>query len=109
MPDRPRFNRRVSDLALPPISVALEWGREYAGDQGPLVDLSEWREGNRREIMGRADASLSVAQRLARTAGVLTVPGACFGADQEAFLRIAFANADVDAMGGLAVRLSAMA
>ncbi|PRD44248.1 aspartate/tyrosine/aromatic aminotransferase [Phyllobacterium phragmitis] len=91
-----------------------------------IAPLGSWREANRMEIVGRAEAlhdvmkrlpdwrleaigayfafirhpfdgvsSVVVAERLAKEAGVLALPGAFFGEGQERFLRFAFANADV--------------
>ncbi len=50
-----------------------------------------------------------VAQRLALEAGVLTVPGSCFGPGQERHLRMAFANADLQTLGQLPGRLRRLA
>ncbi len=52
-----------------------------------------------------SQSSATVAERLARTAGVLTLPGEYFGVGQERFLRMAFANADADTIRLLAGRL----
>ena len=53
-----------------------------------------------------ADQSSSeVAERLAREAGVVCIPGAYFGEGQERYLRLAFANADVASIGLLPERL----
>lgn len=49
--------------------------------------------------------SRDVAQRMARDAGVLTIPGAFFGDGQEQYLRFAFANADREVIGHLGDRL----
>jgi len=49
--------------------------------------------------------SITVAQRLAREAGVLTIPGTFFGDDQEDYLRFAFANAGRDVIAALPDRL----
>ncbi|MFA7413435.1 MAG: aminotransferase [Rhizobium sp.] len=99
--------------------------------------LREWRNGNRAEILRRADAlrnvmaalpewkmdslgayfafirhpfdgvaSAQVAEKLARQAGVVCIPGAYFGEGQEAYLRFAFANADAPTIGKLKARLS---
>lgn len=99
--------------------------------------LREWRDGNRAEILRRADAlrdvmaalpewkmdslgayfafirhpfegvpSAQVAEKLARQAGVVCIPGAYFGEGQEAYLRFAFANADAPTIGKLKARLS---
>lgn len=50
-------------------------------------------------------SSVGVAERLAREAGVVTIPGAFFGPGQEAFLRFAFANADEAGIKALRGRL----
>ena len=53
-----------------------------------------------------ADQSSSeVAERLAREAGVVCIPGAYFGEGQERYLRLAFANADVASIALLPERL----
>lgn len=50
--------------------------------------------------------SAAVAEALARQAGVLCVPGSYFGAGQDHYLRLAFANADVETIARLPERLS---
>jgi aspartate/methionine/tyrosine aminotransferase len=47
-----------------------------------------------------------VAERLVRERGVLTLPGPCFGPDQERFLRIAIANVADEAIRRLPERLT---
>lgn len=47
----------------------------------------------------------AVAERLAREAGVLVLPGSFFGPDQDRHLRFAFANVDDAALDGVADRL----
>jgi aspartate/methionine/tyrosine aminotransferase len=49
--------------------------------------------------------SPSVARMLARDLGVVTIPGAYFGAGLDRFLRIAFANVDTGQIGTVAERL----
>lgn len=51
-------------------------------------------------------ASADVAERLAKKAGVLCLPGSYFGPRQEGYLRFAFANADADTIALLRQRLS---
>ncbi|MGV8936635.1 MAG: aminotransferase [Allorhizobium sp.] len=51
--------------------------------------------------------SAAVAEKLARQAGVVCIPGAYFGENQDAYLRFAFANADAATIAGLAERLAA--
>lgn len=50
-------------------------------------------------------SSSQVAERLARDAGVVCLPGSYFGEGQERYLRLAFANADAASIGRLAERL----
>ena len=52
--------------------------------------------------------SIDVAKRMAREAGVLTIPGTFFGDGQEDFLRFAFANASRGVIGGLPERLAVL-
>jgi aspartate/methionine/tyrosine aminotransferase len=96
-----------------------------------LEPMAAWREENRREIIGRADAfrqaagrldgwrldaigayfaflrhpfdakAADVAERLAVDRGVLCLPGSYFGPGNERHLRIAFANADRTAIESL--------
>jgi aspartate/methionine/tyrosine aminotransferase len=62
----------------------------------------------RHPFEGRAGGE--VAQRLAREAGVLALPGTYFGGPAQAdHLRFAFANADEDAIARVAERLDAIA
>ncbi len=50
--------------------------------------------------------SAAVAERLAKEAGVVCLPGSYFGEGQERFLRLAFANADAASISLLADRLA---
>ncbi len=50
-------------------------------------------------------SSVEVAERLAKSLGVITLPGRFFGDGQEAFLRFAFANVDVSGIEDLGARL----
>lgn len=50
--------------------------------------------------------SVEVSERLAAERGVLSLPGAFFGEDQHAFLRVAFANASCSELQELASRLA---
>ncbi|HEX2146407.1 MAG TPA: aminotransferase, partial [Pseudorhizobium sp.] len=50
--------------------------------------------------------SAEVAERLAKQAGIVCIPGIYFGEGQEQYLRFAFANADVPTIGLLAERLT---
>lgn len=49
--------------------------------------------------------SAEVAERLAKDAGVICIPGSYFGEGQENYLRLAFANADVGVISQLRGRL----
>ena len=49
--------------------------------------------------------AVSVARRLAREFGLLSLPGSWFGPGQEDYLRFAFANLDAAAMPAIAARL----
>ena len=50
--------------------------------------------------------SAEVAEKLAKAAGVVCIPGAYFGEGQENYLRFAFANADSETITSLTARLS---
>ena len=50
--------------------------------------------------------SATVAEQLARRAGVVCIPGVYFGKDQDTHLRFAFANADVETIRRLPERLA---
>jgi len=52
-------------------------------------------------------SSVDVARKLATEQGLLVLPGEFFGPSQTQYLRIAFANADVDQLNDLAARLMA--
>ena len=49
----------------------------------------------------------AVAEALAKEAGILCLPGAFFGPDQDQFLRVAFANVEDERLVGLGARLNA--
>ena len=51
-------------------------------------------------------AGHDVAARLARDRGALCLPGSAFGPEQDDFLRIAFANADLQGIAALPARLA---
>lgn len=50
-------------------------------------------------------SSAEVAEKLAKQAGIICIPGAYFGDSQQDYLRFAFANADVPTIGRLQERL----
>ena len=37
----PTLNPLIRSLSAPPVPSVLAWGREYGGDRGPLIDLSQ--------------------------------------------------------------------
>ncbi|MHB2267543.1 aminotransferase [Aliihoeflea sp. PC F10.4] len=53
-------------------------------------------------------SSVDVAERLAREAGVITIPGSFFGSQNERHLRVAFANATAETLKELPARLAAL-
>ena len=53
----------------------------------------------------RGIGSAEVAEKLAKRAGIISIPGAYFGDSQQDYLRFAFANADVATIGRLEERL----
>lgn len=55
----------------------------------------------------RGIPSAIVAEKLAKEAGVICIPGAYFGHDQQDYLRFAFANADCETIAKLEERLNA--
>ncbi|MCJ9673640.1 MULTISPECIES: aminotransferase [unclassified Neorhizobium] len=57
----------------------------------------------RHPFPGRSSAE--VAEKLAKQAGIICIPGAYFGESQQDYLRFAFANADVPTIGLLRERL----
>lgn len=103
-----------------------------------IAPLRDWREKNNLEMAARADAfktaldqtsgfeiaalgayfgyvrhpfkdtSLVTAERMARQVGILTIPGDFFGDGQNAYLRFAFANANIQAIKAIPQRLNAL-
>jgi aspartate/methionine/tyrosine aminotransferase len=97
--------------------------------------LAAWRDANRTEMARRAaafraalgnsrwriealgayfgyvrhpfagESAAAIAERLAGEFGIVTVPGSYFGSGQDAFLRMAFANADAATIARLESRL----
>lgn len=54
----------------------------------------------------RGARSADVAEKLAKQAGIICIPGAYFGTEHEDYLRFAFANADVETITKLEERLA---
>ncbi len=69
------------------------WGGYFAYVRHPLAGLD----------------SVEVARRLAREVGVVSIPGGLFGPNQEAYLRLAFANLDQPGIRELVLRLESFA
>jgi len=51
-------------------------------------------------------SSLRVAEYLAEELGIITLPGEFFGPEQQAYLRLAFANVESDVIDSLQQRLN---
>ena len=64
-------------------------GAYFAYLEHPFPDLSSWR----------------IAEALATECGVITLPGEAFGPGQERYLRLAFANVEVDRIAEVAERI----
>jgi len=80
--------------------------------KGVMAELPAWKMDSlgayfafiRHPFEGQSSAL--VAEKLAKRAGILCIPGAYFGESQEAYLRFAFANADSETIRGLTARLA---
>jgi len=87
-------------------------GRGFAAAFEPLagwrlLSIGSYFAYVRHPIAGASSAS--VAERLAVEQGVLCLPASYFGPDQEAYLRIAFANTEAGQIPAIAARLRAFA
>lgn len=113
---------RVPQLVLPWAIDALgEWresnrreiDRRADAFRRAMAQLNGWSIGSigayfayvAHPFSGESDAE--VCARLAQERGVLCLPGAYFGPAQEGFLRIAFANVDVEGIEQIPMRLAA--
>jgi len=92
--NRIEINQRAAALvsAMPTLP---EWRIEAIGAYFAYVQ-HPWPE----------QSSLSVAERLARELGIVTLPGEFFGPEQSRYLRIAFANVVSDVLATVPRRLS---
>ncbi|MCB5203613.1 aminotransferase [Neorhizobium sp. T786] len=112
----PRAAQAAVAQALPALADWREQNRQEIGRRAQalktvLAKVPEWRI----DSIGAYFAfvrhpfpslnSAEVAERLAKQAGVICIPGMYFGEGQERYLRFAFANADVPTMGLLEERL----
>ena len=89
-----------------------EINRRAAGVQGAFQRLPDWRIDSLGAYFAyvrhpEAITAAQVAERLGRERGALCLPGSAFGDGQEQYLRIAFANADLDGIAQLPDRLAA--
>ncbi len=102
--------------ALEPLSGWRDNNRgEIAGRASALRSIMANVEGWHVEAVGAYFAfvrhpcpqvsSVEVAERLAKSLGIVTLPGRFFGEGQDAFLRFAFANVDVSGIEALGARL----
>lgn len=92
--NRIEINRRALTLSSA-MSMLPDWQIDAKGAYFAYV-RHPWPE----------QSSLSVAERLARELGVVTLPGEFFGPDQGRYLRVAFANVVSDVLATLPRRLS---
>ena len=114
---------RASQMAVVPmLSQLADWRQENRTRiaaradlfQQVMADLTGWTLLSSGAYFGYVShpfdgtSSLQVAMRMAQGAGILTIPGTFFGADQEAYLRFAFANAGRDVIAALPERLAAL-
>ena len=108
--------------------AAITWGigalsdwrrakREIINDRAATLraafaDIPEWAIGSSGAYFAyvrhpyRGTSSAMVAEYLSAEFGAVCLPGAAFGPGQDDYVRIAFANADADAIRDLARRLS---
>nr|WP_316651688.1 aminotransferase [uncultured Gellertiella sp.] len=113
----PRAAQAAVTRALPALAVwrqdnRVEIDRRAAALKAVMARAPDWRMDSlgayfafiRHPFPGVPAAV--VAERLARDAGVLCVPGSYFGAAQNGYLRFAFANADAETILLLAERLN---
>ena len=114
---------RAAQMAVVPmLSQLADWRQENRTRiaaradlfQKVMADLTGWTLLSSGAYFGYVrhpfdgTSSLQVAMRMAQGAGILTIPGTFFGADQEAYLRFAFANAGRDVIAALPERLAAL-
>ena len=106
--------RAIEPLADWRASNRIEIGRRADALRATLADAPAWEIGAmgayfvylRHPFSGTG--SVEIAQRLARETGVSCIPGAFFGAGQDGYLRLAFANADCDVIAQLGGRLNGL-
>ncbi|MBB3313357.1 hypothetical protein FHT78_005149 [Rhizobium sp. BK196] len=113
----PRAPQAAVAKALPRLAAWREENRREIALRAEtlrltMAEVTKWKLGAVgayfafvRHPFDRRD-STEVAEKLARDAGILCVPGAYFGEGQDAYLRFAFANADAQTIRMLSGRLS---
>ncbi|MEN3147565.1 aminotransferase [Neorhizobium sp. IRAMC:178] len=112
----PRAAQAAVAKALPLLADWREENRQEIGRRADALkavmrSVNDWKLDAigayfafvRHPFPGRTSAE--VAEKLARQAGVICIPGAYFGESQQNYLRFAFANADVPTIGRLRERL----
>jgi aspartate/methionine/tyrosine aminotransferase len=112
----PRAAQAAVAKALPLLADWREENRQEIGRRADALkavmrSVNDWKLDAigayfafvRHPFPGRSSAE--VAEKLARQAGVICIPGAYFGDSQQNYLRFAFANADVPTIGLLRERL----
>ncbi len=113
----PRAPQAAVARGLPALTDWREANRrEIASRADVLRDVMAAAPGWRLDAIGayfafarhpfEGSGSRTVAEALARKAGVLTIPGGFFGEGQEDYLRLAFANADAGGLRRLGERLA---
>jgi aspartate/methionine/tyrosine aminotransferase len=112
----PRAAQAAVAKALPLLADWREENRQEIGRRADALkavmrSVNDWKLDAigayfafvRHPFPGRSAAE--VAEKLAKQAGIICIPGAYFGESQQDYLRFAFANADVPTIGRLQERL----
>ncbi|CDN55626.1 Putative aspartate aminotransferase [Neorhizobium galegae bv. officinalis bv. officinalis str. HAMBI 1141] len=112
----PRAAQAAVAKALPLLADWREENRQEIGRRADALkvvmrSVNDWKLDAigayfafvRHPFPGRSSAE--VAEKLAKQAGIICIPGAYFGESQQDYLRFAFANADVPTIGLLRERL----
>lgn len=79
---------------------AISIGAYFAFVRHPFTAAAKGRE--------KGIESVAVSEKLAKSCGVITIPGVYFGEGQQDFLRFAFANVDVETIAMLPERVAAL-
>ena len=111
---------RIGQIALAPMIDALEdWRQENSINmakradafRAEMKDAKGWALTTLGAYFGYVrhpfdEDSITVAERMTREAGLLTIPGDFFGKGQSRYLRFAFANVDIPEIKMIAGRLN---